>query len=82
MIAPITSTDPVWTALFAWLIVGTAFGLPTLAGMVVTVVGVALISRWMDEGREQAAGTAGAGALAAAAHGDVLPDGGECAAGA
>jgi len=37
VIAPITSTDPVWTALFAWLIVGAAFGAATLAGMAVTI---------------------------------------------
>jgi drug/metabolite transporter (DMT)-like permease len=75
VIAPITSTDPVWTALFAWLIVGTAFGAVTLAGMAVTMAGVVLISRWMDEG-EGAPGAelTGAAALAGAAHGEVLPD--------
>jgi drug/metabolite transporter (DMT)-like permease len=81
VIAPITSTDPIWTALFAWLIVGTAFGLPTLAGMVVTMAGVILISRWMDQAPAEAGELAGAGTLAAAAHGDVLPDDGGCAAG-
>jgi drug/metabolite transporter (DMT)-like permease len=76
VIAPITSTDPIWTAFFAWLIVGAAVGLPTLAGMAVTMTGVVLISRWMDEARgAPAAELAGAGALAGAAHGDVLPDG-------
>lgn len=74
VIAPITSTDPVWTAFFAWLIVGAAFGAATLVGMAVTMAGVVLISRWMDEGAEApAAVLAGAGTLAAAAHGDVLP---------
>jgi drug/metabolite transporter (DMT)-like permease len=81
VIAPITSTDPIWTAFFAWLIVGTAFGLPTLAGMVVTMAGVVLISRWMDQGPAEAGELVGAGALAAGAHGDVLPDDGECLAG-
>lgn len=80
VVAPITSTDPVWTALFAWLITGAALGVPTLAGMVVTVTGVALIARWMDAGPSGGGDLAGAGALAAAAHGDVLPDGGECGA--
>jgi len=47
VVAPICRTDPLWTALFAWAILGSAFGGLTLAGM--------------------------AGALAAAAHGDVLP---------
>jgi drug/metabolite transporter (DMT)-like permease len=67
VIAPITSTDPVWTALFAWVIAGAAFGAATLAGMAITMAGVVLISRWMDEG-------AAAPALAGGAHGDVLPD--------
>ena len=39
------------------------------------MAGVVLISRWMDEGGGAEAELAGAGALAAAAHGDVLPDG-------
>lgn len=74
VIAPITSTDPVWTAFFTWAIVGAAFGAATLAGMGVAMAGVVLISRWMDEGGEaEMGGLAGAGALAAAAHGDVLP---------
>jgi drug/metabolite transporter (DMT)-like permease len=74
VIAPITSTDPVWTAFFAWVIVGAAFGAATLVGMAVTMAGVVLISRWMDEGAEApGAELAGAGTLAAAAHGDVLP---------
>jgi drug/metabolite transporter (DMT)-like permease len=74
VVAPICSTDPLWTALFSWLIVGAAFGGATLAGMAVAMAGVVLISRWMDGGGETEAGAlAGAGALAAAAHGDVLP---------
>jgi drug/metabolite transporter (DMT)-like permease len=74
VIAPITSTDPVWTAFFAWLIVGAAFGVATLAGMAVTMAGVVLISRWMDDG-EGAPGSelTRAATLAGAAHGDVLP---------
>ena len=75
VIAPITSTDPVWTALFAWLIVGAAFGAATWAGMAVTMAGVVLISRWMDEGAgAPGAELTGAAALAGAAHGEVLPD--------
>ncbi len=73
VVAPICSTDPIWTALFAWLIIGTAFGGATLAGMAVAMAGVVLISRWMDGGAE--AELAGAGALAGAAHGDLLPGG-------
>ena len=74
VVAPICSTDPLWTALFAWLIAGAAFGGATLAGMAVAMAGVVLITRWMDDsGEAEAGGLAGAGALAAAAHGDVLP---------
>jgi drug/metabolite transporter (DMT)-like permease len=75
VVAPITSTDPIWTAFFAWVIVGTAFGAPTLVGMVVTMAGVVLISRWMDDGEDApGAELTGAAALAGAAHGEVLPD--------
>jgi drug/metabolite transporter (DMT)-like permease len=75
VVAPITSTDPIWTAFFAWVIVGTAFGAPTLVGMVVTMAGVVLISRWMDQGEDApGAELTGAAALAGAAHGEVLPD--------
>ena len=74
VIAPITSTDPVWTAVFAWLIVGTAFGAATVAGLAVTMAGVVLISRWMGEGEDRpGAELAGAAALAGAAHGEALP---------
>lgn len=77
VIAPITSTDPLWTALFAWLILGSAFGRATLAGMLVTMAGVVLISRSARRGDrdEVAADLATTGALAGAAHGDVLPSG-------
>jgi drug/metabolite transporter (DMT)-like permease len=75
VIAPITSTDPIWTAFFAWVIVGTAFGAATIAGMAVTMAGVVLISRWMDDGEDApGAELTGAAALAGAAHGEVLPD--------
>jgi len=68
VVAPICSTDPLWTALFAWLILGAAFGGLTFAGMAVAMAGVLLITHWMESGDE-----AEAGALAGAAHGDVLP---------
>jgi drug/metabolite transporter (DMT)-like permease len=69
VVAPICSTDPLWTALFAWLILGSAFGTLTLAGMAVAMVGVLLITRWMGSG-----GGTEACALAGATHGDVLPE--------
>ena len=62
VVAPILSTDPLWTALFAWLILGATFGALTLAGMVVAMAGVLLITRWMATDDE-----AEAGALAGAA---------------
>ena len=76
VVSPICSTDPIWTALFAWLLLGAAFGAATLVGMGVAMAGVVLISRWMGEGAAAETGElAGAGALAGAAHGDVLPGG-------
>lgn len=68
VVMPICSTDPLWTALFAWLLLGAAFGALTLAGMALAMAGVLLITRWMEAGDE-----AEAGVLAGAAHGDVLP---------
>ena len=68
VVLPICSTDPLWTALFAWLFLGLTFGGLTLAGMAVALTGMLLITRWMETG-----GEAEAGALAGAAHGDVLP---------
>lgn len=77
VVAPICSTDPLWTALFAWLILGATFGGLTLAGMAVAMAGVLLVTRWMETGD-----AAEAGALAGAAHGDVLPGAGTRAQGA
>ncbi len=83
VIAPICGTDPIWTALFAWLMLGTVFGGATLVGMGVAMAGVVLISRRIGEGAAAEANVlAGAGALAGAAHGDVLPDGAGATAGA
>jgi transporter family protein len=47
VVGPITSTDPVFTAVFAFLFVGSALGGFTIAGLVITVAGVLLITRWM-----------------------------------
>jgi drug/metabolite transporter (DMT)-like permease len=75
VVAPICSTDPIWTAFFAWLLLGTTLGGATLAGMTVAMGGVVLISRWMGEAGGAEGELAVAAALAGAAHGDVLPDG-------
>ena len=48
VVCPLTSIDPLFTAVFAAAIVGTAIGGLTMAGLVVTVVGVILISRFMN----------------------------------
>ncbi len=49
VVAPIASTDPVWTALFAFAILGAAIGALTLLGLVAVMTGVVLISRWMED---------------------------------
>jgi transporter family protein len=49
VVAPIASTDPLWTALFAFAILGAAIGAPTLLGLLVVMTGVVLISRWMED---------------------------------
>jgi drug/metabolite transporter (DMT)-like permease len=47
VVAPLSSTDPLFTAVFAALIVGTTIAGLTIAGLVVAFAGVALISRWL-----------------------------------
>jgi drug/metabolite transporter (DMT)-like permease len=64
VVAPVTSTDPLWTAVFSVLLIGVALRASTLVGMAVTVVGVVLISRWMEGGAGTMVGPAD-GALAA-----------------
>ena len=63
VVAPLTSTDPLWTAVFSLLLIGVALRASTLVGMAVTILGVTLISRWMEGGAGAMAGPAG-GALA------------------
>lgn len=46
VVAPIISTDPLWTAVFATLLLGSLLGPYTVAGLVVAMAGVVLISRW------------------------------------
>jgi len=45
VVAPIIGTDPLWTALFAALLLGSALAPATLAGLVVAMIGVGVISR-------------------------------------
>lgn len=47
IVGPITSTDPVFTAVFSFVILGTALGGFTIGGLLLTVAGVLLITRWM-----------------------------------
>jgi len=49
VVGPLSSLDPLFTAVFAAVIVGTALAGLTIAGLVVALVGVALISRWMGD---------------------------------
>jgi len=64
VVAPLTSTDPLWAALFSLLLLGVALRASTLVGMAVTILGVVLISRWME---------GGAGAMAGPADGALTP---------
>jgi len=47
VVGPLCCTDPLFTALFATVLLGAALGGLTIAGLLVAVLGVALISRWM-----------------------------------
>ena len=48
VVSPITSTDPVFTAVFAVLLLSTALNGLIVAGLLLATGGVMLISRWMD----------------------------------
>ena len=62
VVGPLSCTDPLFTAVFAAVIVGTAIAGLTIAGLIVALVGVALISRWMgDEPEPHAPALEGAG---------------------
>jgi drug/metabolite transporter (DMT)-like permease len=47
VVAPITSTDPIWTALFAPLLLAAPLGPGTIVGLLIANLGVVLIARWM-----------------------------------
>ncbi len=49
VVGPLCSTDPLFTAVFAALLVGSTIGGLTIAGLIVTIGGVVLISRWMGD---------------------------------
>ena len=49
IVTPVTSTDPLWTALFSLALIGTALHATTLAGMAITIAGVVLLSRWLGD---------------------------------
>ena len=48
VVGPLSATDPLFTALFATALVGAVLDRLVIAGLLITVVGVMLISRWMD----------------------------------
>jgi drug/metabolite transporter (DMT)-like permease len=48
VVGPLSTTDPLFTALFAAVILGATVGPLVVAGLVVTICGVTLISHWMD----------------------------------
>lgn len=49
VVAPITSTDPIWTALFAPFVLATTLEPLTVAGILVANTGVVLLARWMGD---------------------------------
>ncbi len=62
VVGTLTATDPLFTAVFATLILGAALAGLTIAGLVVAFAGVALISRWTgDEPEPHAPALEGAG---------------------
>jgi drug/metabolite transporter (DMT)-like permease len=48
VVTPIMATDPLFTAVFAVMLLSAAPGPLVIAGLVVSTVGVVLISRWME----------------------------------
>ena len=69
VVGPLSSIDPLFTAVFAAVIVGTAIAGLTIAGLVVALIGVALISRWMgDEPEPHAPALEGASGPGPAVH--------------
>lgn len=71
VVAPVGATDPVWTGLFAFVLLGAPIGGLLVAGLVCTTAGVAAVTYWMElRGGAvplpaEAAGPAGASGLTA-----------------
>jgi len=76
VVGPISSSDPVFTALFSFVVLGATFGGFMIAGLVLTVAGVLLIARGL--GSEAGDGTPTA-AQAAGAQATAQPAGAEAA---
>ena len=66
VVAPVGATDPVFTGLFAFLLLGAPLGGLTIAGLVCTTAGVAAVTYWMEV---RAPGTV---AIQAAGPADIL----------
>jgi drug/metabolite transporter (DMT)-like permease len=47
VVTPLTSIDPIFTALFAAALIGAAIGALTIVGLAVATCGILLVSRWM-----------------------------------
>lgn len=73
VVAPISSMDPLFTALFAVLLLGASLGGPMLAGLSLAMAGVILISRWMEGAPEPMPEILETSALATARPGAPVP---------
>jgi drug/metabolite transporter (DMT)-like permease len=64
VVTPIMATDPLFTAVFAVLLLGSSLGPLVITGLAVSTLGILLLSRWMEAGGDaSAAGGAGDGVL-------------------
>lgn len=50
VVTPIMATDPLFTAVFAVLLLGSGLGSLVITGLVVSTLGIVLLSRWMGAG--------------------------------
>lgn len=55
VVTPIMATDPLFTAVFAVLLLGSGLGALVITGLVVSTLGVMMLSRWMAAGGTRAA---------------------------